>query len=160
MTTIDAPREAAVSAAPVPVKRGRGHAGERAGIGTYIVLTLTAALFLFPFYFSLVAGSHPPADLYDGSPPLLPGPGLFTNMGLALQQANLFQALGRSLIVALVVTAAAGGERQGQGRREGDGAGAEGSHDVSFGEREVQERTVSGTGSWTGSPARAATARW
>ena len=106
MTTIDAPREAALGAAPVPAKRGRGHAGERAGIGTYIVLTLTAALFLFPFYFSLVAGSHPPADLYDGSPPLLPGPGLFTNMGLALQQADLFQALGRSLIVSLVVTVA------------------------------------------------------
>ena len=106
MTTIDAPREAALPAAPVPAKRGRGHAGERAGIGTYIVLTLTAALFLFPFYFSLVAGSHTPSDLYDGSPPLLPGPGLFKNMGLALQQANLFQALGRSLVVALVVTAA------------------------------------------------------
>src|SRR3712207_8446543 len=50
---------------PGPAKRGRGHAGEKAGVGTYIVLTLTAALFLFPFYFSLVAGSHPPADLYE-----------------------------------------------------------------------------------------------
>jgi cellobiose transport system permease protein len=106
MTTIDAPREAAAPVAPLPAKRGRRRAGERAGIGTYVVLGLTAALFLFPFYYSLVAGSHPPADLYDGSPPLLPGPGLFTNMGLALEEADLIQALGRSLIVATVVTVA------------------------------------------------------
>lgn len=106
MTTIDAPREAAVPAAPVTTKRGRGRAGERAGVGTYVVLGITAALFLFPFYYSLVAGSHSPSDLYDGSPPLLPGPGLFANMGRALAQADLFRALGRSLIVAAVVTVA------------------------------------------------------
>ena len=106
MTTIDAPREALSPTAPVPAKRGRGRAGERAGIGTYVVLTVTAALFLFPFYYSLVAGSHPPAELYDGSPPLLPGPGLFKNMGLALEQADLVRALGRSLVVSSVVTVA------------------------------------------------------
>jgi cellobiose transport system permease protein len=106
MTTIDAAREAAAPAATVPPKRGRGRGGERAGIGTYVVLSLTAALFLFPFYYSLVAGSHTPSDLYDGSPPLLPGPGLFKNMGLALQQADLISALGRSLVVATVVTVA------------------------------------------------------
>lgn len=87
-------------------RRGRIRGGgERAGVWTYVILSITAALFIFPFYYSLVAGSHTPSDLYDGTPPLLPGPKLFENMGLALGQANLFRALGRSLIVSGVVTA-------------------------------------------------------
>ncbi len=104
MTTLDvAQTETAAGATRLPRPR-KSKAGERAGFLTYLILAVTAALFIFPFYYSLVAGSHTPSDLYDGSPPLLPGPRLFHNMGLALGQANLFQALGRSLVVSGVVT--------------------------------------------------------
>ena len=105
MTTLDAGRATTAGATAHRPRRTRSKAGDRAGVGTYVVLTITAILFIFPFYFSLVAGSHTPSDLYDGSPPLLPGPGLFHNMRAALDQANLFRALGRSVIVSGVVTA-------------------------------------------------------
>lgn len=105
MTTVDV-RTTETASGATPVRRPRkGKAGERAGFWTYLALSVTALLFIFPFYYSLVAGSHTPSDLYDGSPPLLPGPQLFHNMGLALGQANLFRALGRSLVVSGVVTA-------------------------------------------------------
>lgn len=99
-------RTAATAAAPPDHGRSRKRRkGDKAGPLTYVVLGLTAAAFLFPFYYSLVAGSHSPSDLYDGSPPLLPGPQLFENMRLALEQADLVSAIGRSLVVSLAVTA-------------------------------------------------------
>ncbi len=91
----------APAAGPPPRRLRRG---DQAGALSYVVLTVTALLFLFPFYYSLVAASHTPSDLYDGTPPLLPGPALFTNIGLALNQADLFEALGRSLVVSGIVT--------------------------------------------------------
>lgn len=82
----------------------RQRRGDQTGVLGYVVLSITALLFSFPFYYSLVAASHTPSDLYDGDPPLLPGPALFTNIGLALNQADLIQALGRSLLVSGTVT--------------------------------------------------------
>ncbi|MGB3764585.1 MAG: carbohydrate ABC transporter permease [Ornithinimicrobium sp.] len=102
-TTPDAPTQPSV--APGGTARRRLRRGDQAGVFSYVVLTVTALLFFFPFYYSLVAASHTPSDLYDGDPPLLPGPALFTNIGLALNQADLFEALGRSLVVSGVVTA-------------------------------------------------------
>ena len=103
MTATDVRPDQTTAATPVRRRRKR-KSGEQAGFFTYLILSLTALAFIFPFYYSLVAGSHTPADLYDGTPPLLPGPKLFENMGLALGQANLFLALGRSLIVSGIVT--------------------------------------------------------
>ncbi|WP_298806771.1 carbohydrate ABC transporter permease [uncultured Pseudokineococcus sp.] len=103
---VDDVRTATPALTEEPAQRTRRRRDEHtAGPLTYVVLGLTALLFLFPFYYSLVAGSHSPSDLYDGTPPLLPGPQLFENMRLALEQADLFAALGRSLVVALAVTA-------------------------------------------------------
>ena len=105
MTALDA-RDVAPAVTVGQPHRRRSRAGEKAGPGTYLVLGVTALLFVFPFYYSLVAGSHTPSDLYDGSPPLLPGPKLFDNMKAALDQSNLFAAIGRSLLVSSVIAAA------------------------------------------------------
>lgn len=104
MTTIDAPQTSAPALAP---RRRRRHgSGERAGAGTYVVLAVTAVLFVFPFYYSIVAGSRTPAELFDGTPPVLPGTHLLANMRAALGQADLFTAIGRSLVVSGTVTLA------------------------------------------------------
>ena len=66
MTSTPAVRvAAALPAATAPRRRRR--AEDSAGPLTYVVLTVTALLFLFPFYYSLVAASHSPSDLYDGT---------------------------------------------------------------------------------------------
>ena len=106
MSTIATPETTSLAMTPRPGRRRRqrSQAGEKAGPGTYVVLTLVAALFLFPFYYTIVAGSHTVADLYDGTPPLLPGTRLLTNMRAALAQQNLFAALGRSFLIASAVT--------------------------------------------------------
>ncbi|GAA2032149.1 carbohydrate ABC transporter permease [Pseudokineococcus marinus] len=98
-------RLAAPVEGPAEPRRSRRRADDSAGPLTYVILTITALLFLFPFYYSLVAASHTPSDLYDGTPPLFPGPAIFDNMRLALEQADLVAALGRSLVVSLAVTA-------------------------------------------------------
>ncbi|MEJ5868502.1 carbohydrate ABC transporter permease [Pseudokineococcus sp. 5B2Z-1] len=98
-------RLAAPVEGPAEPRRSRRRADDSAGPLAYVILTITALLFLFPFYYSLVAASHTPSDLYDGTPPLLPGPAIFDNMRLALEQADLVAALGRSLVVSLAVTA-------------------------------------------------------
>lgn len=105
MTTPDTTPVATAPAPGGPPARRRYRRQDQAGIGSYLALTITALLFLFPLYYSVVAASHTPSDLYDGQPPLLPGPGLFDNMARALNEAELFAALGRSLFVSGVVTA-------------------------------------------------------
>lgn len=90
----------------MPRRRKRHGGGERARAGTYVVLAMTLLLFIFPFYYSIVAGSRTPSELYDGSPPILPGTHLLSNMRAALGQADLFTAIGRSLIVSGIVTLA------------------------------------------------------
>ncbi|GAA4872883.1 carbohydrate ABC transporter permease [Serinicoccus chungangensis] len=105
MTTTDPAAVTSSTADAPPATRRRYRRQDQAGVGTYVALTITALLFFFPLYYSVVAASHTPADLYDGQPPLLPGPGLFDNLARALDQAELFEALGRSLIVSGTVTA-------------------------------------------------------
>ena len=109
-TTIGSPQTAATALTPTTGRSGgRGRASKAvnaAGPGTYIALVVTAILFIFPFYFSIVAGSRTPSELYDGTPPILPGTHLLDNMRAALGQSNLFAAIGRSLIVSGLVTLA------------------------------------------------------
>lgn len=109
-TTIGSPQTAATALTPATGRKGGGGRASRAvnaaGPGTYIALVVTAILFIFPFYFSIVAGSRTPSELYDGTPPILPGTHLLDNMRAALGQSNLFAAIGRSLIVSGLVTLA------------------------------------------------------
>jgi cellobiose transport system permease protein len=90
-----------VSAVP---KRRRGlrrwGAGEqRGGPLTYLVLLVTTAIAIFPLYWTWVAASRTNPEIVQSPPPLTPGGNLFSNIGEALDQVDMFKALLNSLIV-------------------------------------------------------------
>ena len=68
------------------------------------MLGLTAVLFVAPFYYMLVAASHPMADMVASPPPFLPGPDLLSNVTKAVRQQAIGLALVNSLVVCSVVT--------------------------------------------------------
>jgi cellobiose transport system permease protein len=90
-----------VIAAPERRPRWRsGSVGERrAGPVAYIVLVVVTVLALIPLYWTVVAASRTNSDIAKTPPPLTPGGNLFSNMGEALEQVDMFKALLNSLIV-------------------------------------------------------------
>jgi cellobiose transport system permease protein len=91
-----------VIAAPEPRRRPwrSGSIGERrGGPMTYAVLVVVTILALIPLYWTVVAASRTNSDIAKTPPPLTPGGNLFSNMGEALEQVDMFKALFNSLIV-------------------------------------------------------------
>ena len=81
-------------------RRGRESVGERrAGLFTYAALVLVTILALIPLYWTVVAASRTNADIAKTPPPLTPGGNLFSNIGEALEQVDMFKALLNSVIV-------------------------------------------------------------
>jgi cellobiose transport system permease protein len=89
----------------IAVPRTRGRLGrvsvgeQRGGPLTYAVLVLTTILAILPLYWTVVAASRSNADIAKTPPPFTPGGNLFSNIGEALDQVNMFKALLNSLIV-------------------------------------------------------------
>ena len=85
----------------VPRKRfGRWAVGERrAGPLTYVALVLVTILAIIPLYWTVVAASRTNADIAKTPPPFTPGRDLFSNIGAALDQVDMFKALLNSVIV-------------------------------------------------------------
>ncbi|PPK94294.1 cellobiose transport system permease protein [Kineococcus xinjiangensis] len=100
-------RQAAI-AAPEPGngKRRRYRAPDQAGPMAYVILVFTAFLFIIPFYYMIVAGSRPMAEMNQTPPPFLPGADLWSNMVKAFQQQNIGLAIWNSLLVSIAITAA------------------------------------------------------
>jgi cellobiose transport system permease protein len=90
-----------VIAAPQARRRLRRQSvGERrAGPLTYVVLIVVTILAIIPLYWTVVAASRTNADIAATPPPLTPGKNLFTNIGHALDQVDMIQALLNSVIV-------------------------------------------------------------
>ncbi|MHB1740812.1 MAG: carbohydrate ABC transporter permease [Actinomycetes bacterium] len=78
--------------------RGAGSQG-RAGAWTYVVLVLVTIISILPLYWTVVAASRSNAEINAVPPPFLPGGNLLSNLHTALQNVNMFQALGNSVIV-------------------------------------------------------------
>jgi cellobiose transport system permease protein len=91
---------AAVAAPPARSGRGRRRGLEGAGWLTYLLLTLTAILFLLPFYYMVVVGSRTMSEINQTPPPLIPGGNLWHNIQAALEQ----QAIGRAILNSLLVS--------------------------------------------------------
>ena len=72
---------------------------QRAGPLTYLVLLVTTAIAIFPLYWTWVAASRTNPEIVQSPPPLTPGGNLFSNVGKALDQVDMFKALLNSLIV-------------------------------------------------------------
>ncbi|WP_432496675.1 carbohydrate ABC transporter permease [Kineococcus auxinigenes] len=99
-------REAAL-AAPTPSREGRRkryRAPDAAGWLTYVLLGITAFVFLVPFYYMIVAASRPMSEMTQSPPPFLPGPYLWQNISTALEQQAIGLAIVNSLIVSGVTT--------------------------------------------------------
>jgi cellobiose transport system permease protein len=86
----------------VPYGRARRWpAGPRRGAGplTYAVLAVVTVLAILPLYWTVVAASRTNSDIAKTPPPLTPGGNLFSNIGEALEQVDLFRALANSVVV-------------------------------------------------------------
>jgi cellobiose transport system permease protein len=94
-------REAALAAPqPSPGRARRYRAPDAAGPLTYVLLVVTALIFIVPFYYMIVAASRPMAEMNQSPPPFLPGPDLWQNITIAVQQ----QAIGLSIVNSLIVS--------------------------------------------------------
>lgn len=89
---------------PGTPRRRRGN--HDAGWATYVMLGITALLFVGPFYYMIVAASRPMSEMVQSPPPLTPGPYLWQNIQTALEQQNIAKAIANSFIVSGVVTVA------------------------------------------------------
>ena len=99
-------RDAAL-AAPTPgtgARRRRYRAPDAAGWLTYVLLGITAFVFLVPFYYMIVAASRPMSEMTQSPPPFLPGPYLWQNITTALEQQAIGLAIVNSLVVSGVTT--------------------------------------------------------
>jgi cellobiose transport system permease protein len=106
MTAVDE-RTATTPAAPpvLKAKRDSGGGQDRAGWLTYTLLGITTLLFVSPFYYMIVAGSRPMAEMNQWPPPLLPGDDLFANIATAVHDQKIGLALVNSTIVSSIITA-------------------------------------------------------
>ena len=89
---------------PVRPRARRSEVANRAGPLTYVMLMLTTALFVMPFYYMIVAGSRPMSEMAQSPPPLTPGPDLWSNIQKALDQQSIGLAIMNSLIVSSAIT--------------------------------------------------------
>ncbi|MBD8063742.1 carbohydrate ABC transporter permease [Oceanitalea stevensii] len=105
MTTITRPP--AIPGTPLAApRRSRKRDNHGAGWLTYVVLGVTAFLFIAPFYYMIVAASRPMSEMVQSPPPLTPGPNLVANIQTALDQQNIGLAITNSVIVSGTVTVA------------------------------------------------------
>lgn len=79
--------------------RPLGEQRRQAGPLTYLVLVATTVLAIFPLYWTVVAASRSNVDIAKTPPPLTPGGNLFSNIGKALDQVDMFRALLNSVVV-------------------------------------------------------------
>jgi cellobiose transport system permease protein len=105
MTTMPAAPGAGGAPAMLVVIRPRRRRGtHRAGPLTYLLLALTALIFILPFYYMLVGASRTMSEIAQVPPPLTPGNNLWHNIQAALEQQNIGKALLNSLVVSGCVT--------------------------------------------------------
>jgi cellobiose transport system permease protein len=93
-----------VTPVPPPAPRGRLRRNDSAGPLSYVLLALTAFVFLVPFYYMIVAASRPMAEMNRTPPPLTPGPDLWSNVVKAIESQDIGLALVNSTIVSTVIT--------------------------------------------------------
>jgi cellobiose transport system permease protein len=76
-----------------------GAGEQRGGPLTYAVLIVTTIIAILPLYWTLVAASRTNPELAESPPPFTPGTNLFSNIGEALDQVDMFKALLNSVVV-------------------------------------------------------------
>ncbi|QBD76877.1 carbohydrate ABC transporter permease [Ktedonosporobacter rubrisoli] len=69
-----------------------------------IGVALIALVFLFPFYWMIVLGTHTRPEVYSFPPPILPGAALLENFQRLIETLNLPLAMGNSFLIAIATT--------------------------------------------------------
>ncbi|GAA3234603.1 carbohydrate ABC transporter permease [Pseudonocardia petroleophila] len=93
-----------VTPVPPATSRKRLRRNDSAGPLSYVLLGVTAFVFLVPFYYMIVAASRPMAEMNRTPPPLTPGPDLWSNIVKAIDSQDIGLALVNSTIVSGVIT--------------------------------------------------------
>jgi cellobiose transport system permease protein len=78
--------------------------GRQPGWPSYLALTITIMLFLFPLYYAVsIASQNTPSNQY-GVQALIPGSALLRNLGRAFGEIKFWQALGGTFFVSTLVS--------------------------------------------------------
>lgn len=72
--------------------------------GSYLILTLAILIFIFPLYYAVSIASQDSTTTQYGVAALKPGGSLFRNIGRAFGAMQFWNALGGTLLVAIVVS--------------------------------------------------------
>ncbi|HET8586470.1 MAG TPA: carbohydrate ABC transporter permease [Candidatus Limnocylindria bacterium] len=106
MATLAPTRTAPAAGGPDvrPRRRHRPAKATSAGPLTYALLILSAAVSIFPLYWTVVAASHTNHEIASTPPPFLPNASIFHNFELALEQAPIGKAIVNSVIVSGAIT--------------------------------------------------------
>jgi cellobiose transport system permease protein len=106
MTSMPVPAASGGAPPLLTVRRRRRRRGQQqAGPVTYLLLGITALIFVLPFYYMLVVASRTMAEAAQVPPPLTPGNNLWHNIQQATEQVAIGKALINSTIVSGCVTA-------------------------------------------------------
>lgn len=93
-----------VTPVPPAASKKRLRRNDSAGPLSYVLLAITAFVFLVPFYYMIVAASRPMAEMNRTPPPLTPGPDLWSNILKAIDSQDIGLALVNSTVVSGVIT--------------------------------------------------------
>lgn len=103
MTVLTRPDTAApATRTTVTRRRRRGPGASR--VVLYTLLTIGAAVSVFPLYWLFVMASNTTSDIYKSPPVFVPGPWLFQNIGEVFQKIDFGGALLNTVIVSVSVT--------------------------------------------------------
>lgn len=85
-----------------PIEHRRGVRGS--DVAFYAVMTLLAAVFMFPFIWTVLSSLKAVDELFQFPPPLLPKVPQFRNYGVVLQTVPFARWMGNSLVVVVLAT--------------------------------------------------------
>lgn len=77
---------------------------EPARLLVLVALVVGAVISVFPFYWMVVASTHPTSELFRSPPPMLPGGELLENMASLQESVGFARVVANSLGIALVYT--------------------------------------------------------
>ncbi len=100
LAAVNAPAPQRLPEAERPVRRRRPAKHLRVGWFTYLVLAVTTACSLFPFYWMFVVASNDTSAINNVPPALLPGPNFIANAQQVFEAVPFWRNLFNSFLVA------------------------------------------------------------
>lgn len=73
-------------------------------VATYLVLTVTVLITLFPFYYMFISSTHTTGEILSLPPNLLPGASLFKNLKNLNEEFSMARVFFNSMLISVVYT--------------------------------------------------------